>query len=228
MSQLKFKTKVLKISEKGANIILQNCRVAFVHLAEPAVSKLAGFDPKYEVTCLIPKSATAEIEKIKQAIKDTVRLSEKLKTASDKKKAESKALKIHQEYCIIRDGDKTKNADGIIYDGLEDHFLIKAKTGVTEMSDGSYKLKVPLALKYRSNVDIETENLADELYSGMWADVAVTFQGYIFMKKPGVTVYLNGVMKLKNDERLGKANPFEARDDIVEEEILTTDENAEY
>ena len=43
----------------------------------------------------------------------------------------------------------------------------------------------------------------DEIYSGMWALVSVTFFGYDVSGNRGVAVGLNNVMKYKDDERLG-------------------------
>ena len=216
---MKLKIKKNKISEDGANVLIQNARLAFVHLAKPSNSPGANSDPNYEVTILIPKKQKKEFDQLKTILDETIKQSKAFEKAEQRKKAASVALKIHQDGSIIKDGDKMLNRDGVVYDGLEDHYCIKVKTKADLKSDNTYAPKVKFPLKYRSNEDVPTEALASEFYSGIWADVSINFKGYVFAKKKfGVTAYLGGVMKLKNGERLGGSNPFEARDDIVEDE----------
>ena len=171
---LKLKVKKNKVSEIGANILIQNVRCAFVHLAEP--SKPTGdfnSDPTYELTLLIPKKQRKEFDQLKGIIQEVVTQSKAFKTAAERKKAVSVALKVGADGAVIKDGDKTVNKEGVIYDGLEDHWTIKVKTKAVQKSNGTYAPKVKFPLKYRSNEDIPTEALANELYPGIWADVSV-------------------------------------------------------
>jgi hypothetical protein len=82
----------------------------------------------------------------------------------------------------LRDGDDKEDE---IYDG---HFFVNAKSntrpGIVD------KNKVPI-------VD------EDEIYSGVWAIISVTFYGYEVSGNRGVACGLNNIMKFKDDDRLG-------------------------
>jgi hypothetical protein len=43
----------------------------------------------------------------------------------------------------------------------------------------------------------------DEIYSGVWAIISVTFYGYDVSGNRGIACGLNNVMKFKDGERLG-------------------------
>ena len=43
----------------------------------------------------------------------------------------------------------------------------------------------------------------EEIYSGVWAIMSVTFYGYDVSGNKGIAVGLNNIMKFKDDERLG-------------------------
>ncbi len=224
-NDLKFDFKINKLSDKGAQLMFKNVRCAFVSIAKPAPNLEADKDPKYELTLLIPKK-TKHLEKIRKTIADVIADSEKFKKAEERRLALKTSHKIHGDGAVIKDGDKMKNSDGVIYDGLEDHYCVKISTYGKKMPDGTYQPKVKFPIKDRMNEDIELSEQANQLYSGIWCDVSVNMQGYVYLKNRGVVCYLNGVQKLKNDKRLGGHNPFEVRDDV--EDDMGAFEGEEY
>ena len=128
---------------------------------------------KFMTNVLIPKSEKKTIEAIKKAIEAAKKAAIVAKWGGKEPKKLDLAL---------RDGDEK---DDEVY---EDHFYLNAKSntrpGVVD------RKKVPI-------VDEE------EVYSGVWAIVSVTFFGYDKNGNKGVACGLNNIMKFKDGERLG-------------------------
>lgn len=220
MSKLKIKIKETRINDKGAEALIQNARIAFVNIAKPNTTfsnkNEAGepIDGKYGVTVLIPKKESEKFQaNLTKIIKQLIQLNTGLKSKSDKQKAERTALKYNQDGSLVKDGDKAKDKDGNIYDGLAGHNTLKASTKAIK-KNGGFVPMVSMKTIYINKQAIPKDRLSDELYSGVWADVGVRFVPYSTGKNIGVTCYLMGVMKLQDDERLGSSDPFEVRDDI--------------
>ena len=132
-----------------------------------------GGEGKYMTIVLIPKSEKKTIEAIKKAIEAAKKAAIVAKWGGKEPKKLDMAL---------RDGDEK---DDEVY---EDHFYLNAKSntrpGVVD------RKKVPI-------VDEE------EVYSGVWAIVSVTFYGYDVSGNKGVACGLNNIMKFKDDDHLG-------------------------
>lgn len=128
---------------------------------------------KFMTNILIPKSEKKTIEAINKAIEAAKRAAIVAKWGGK----EPKKLDLP-----LRDGD---DRDDEVY---EDHFFLNAKSstrpGVVD------RKKVPI-------VDEE------EVYSGVWAIVSVTFYGYDVSGNKGVACGLNNIMKFKDDDHLG-------------------------
>lgn len=220
MDKKKIKIKETRINDKGAEALIQNARIAFVNIAQPNTTfsnkNDAGepIDGKYSVTVLIPKKESEKFQAgLTKIVKQVIQLSSRLKSKSDKQKADRTALKYNQDGSLIKDGDKSKDKDGKIYDGLAGHDTLRASTKAIR-KDGGFVPIVTLKTMYINKEAIPKDKLSDQLYSGVWADVGVRFVPYSTGKNIGVTCYLVGVMKLQDDERLGSSDPFEVRDDI--------------
>lgn len=128
---------------------------------------------KFMTNILIPKSEKKTIEAIKKAIEAAKKAAIVAKWGGK----EPKKLDLP-----LRDGDDKEDE---VY---EDHFYLSAKSntrpGVVD------KKCVPI-------VDEE------EVYSGVWAVVSVTFYGYDVSGNRGVACGLNNIMKYKDDEHFG-------------------------
>lgn len=128
---------------------------------------------KFMTNILIPKSEKKTIEAIKKAIEAAKKAAIVAKWGGK----EPKKLDLP-----LRDGDDKEDE---VY---EDHFYLNAKSstrpGVVD------KKCVPI-------VDEE------EVYSGVWAIVSVTFYGYDVSGNRGVACGLNNIMKYKDDDHLG-------------------------
>lgn len=218
---------LIKATDKGLTMIIRNVRIAFVNIDKPrpGMEKDAktGEPTKYqyELTALVPKKSKVQTEIIK-LIQKAVSMSSTLsgvedkKGKSEKKSALERACAIDGDGSVIKDGDNClqKNSDKP-YDGLAGNFVVKMKANAVQNDDGTFKPKVDLRLVRADKSEIRKHEIADEIYSGAWVDISCTLFPYKFLGKTGVTVYLNGIQKLKDDVKLGGFDPFEVRDDIV-------------
>lgn len=133
-------------------------------------------DGKYQTNILIPKSEKKTLKAINEAI------AEAKKKAITEKWSGKEPKKLDMP---LRDGDEK---DDEVY---EDHFYLNAKS------------KKRPGIVNRQKEAILDE---DEVYSGCWAIVSVTFYGYDTSGNRGVGCALNNIMKWKDDEALGGGN----------------------
>ena len=124
---------------------------------------------------LIPKD---EKETVK-ALKDAIEAAKKAGIVSKWDGKEPKKLDMP-----LRDGDTDKEDDDVYAGNYYVNAKCVTRPGVVD--------------KHRSPIVDE-----DDVYSGMWAVVSVTFFPYNVSGNKGVACGLNNVMKTKDDERLG-------------------------
>lgn len=130
-------------------------------------------NPKYMATPLIPKDEAKTIKAIKQAIETA-----KQKGIVDKWSGkEPKKLGMP-----LKDGDEK---DDEVFAG---HYYLNAKS------------KSRPQVVDRNNAPIVDD---EDVYSGMWALVAVNFWPYDMGANRGVGVSIENVKKVKDDERFG-------------------------
>lgn len=131
-----------------------------------------GTEGKYQTNILIPKSEKKTIKVLQDAI-------EAAKKAAISSKWGGKIPKKLE--MPLHDGDDKGDE---VY---EDHFYLNAKS-----------------IKRPGIVDRNREPITDEdeVYSGCWAIVSVTFFGYN-KNSNGIGVSLNNIMKWKDDEAFG-------------------------
>ena len=128
---------------------------------------------KYMTNVLIPKSEKKTVDALKQAIEEATKAAIVSKWGGK----EPKKLDLP-----LRDGD---DKDDDVY---ADHFYVNAKCNTR-----------PGVVDKHCNPITDEE----EVYSGVWAVVSVTFYGYDVSGKKGVACGLNNIMKWKDDDHLG-------------------------
>lgn len=132
-----------------------------------------GGDGKYQTNVLIPKSEKKTVEALKKAIETAKGMGVTGKWGGKEPKKLDEPL---------HDGD---DKDDEVY---RDNYYVNAKCkthpGVTD----------------RHHNPITDE---EEMYSGVWAYVSVTFFPYDTNGNRGIAVGLNNVMKFKDDDSLG-------------------------
>ena len=169
---------------KDTKVVFGPCRLSYTHLFNKFVPDGGSEkDGKYMTNVLIPKEEKETVKAIRQAIE----AAKEAGKVSKWKGKEPKNLDMP-----LRDGEEKENDDDGIYAG---HFYVNAKSstrpGVVD------KNKAPI-------VD------EDDIYSGVWAIMSVTFYAYDVNGNKGVACGLNNVMKCKDGERLGGRSSAES------------------
>lgn len=132
-----------------------------------------GGEGKYMTNVIIPKDEKKTVEAINQAIEEAKKAGIVGKWGGK----EPKKLELP-----LHDGD---DKDDAVYDGS---FYVNAKSST----------RPGVCDKHKEAITDE-----EEVYSGMWAYVSVTFYAYDVNGNRGIACGLNNVMKFKDDERLG-------------------------
>lgn len=158
---------------KENKVIFGPCRLSYTHVFNRYNPDGDQADGKYMTNVLIPKDEKKTIEAINKAI------AEAKKQAIVSKWGGKEPKKLDMP---LRDGDEKDD------ENYEGHLFVNAKSntrpGIVD------RKKVPI-------VDEE------EVYSGVWAIVSVTFFGYDKNGNKGVACGLNNIMKFKDDEHFG-------------------------
>lgn len=148
---------------------------------------------KYMTNVLIPKSEKKTIKALEQAIE----AAKKAGVVSKWSGKEPKKLDMP-----LRDGDDKED------DVYQDHFYINAKCNTR-----------PGVVDKNKNPIVDEE----EMYSGVWAFVSVTFYAYDVSGNRGVACGLNNLMKFKDDDHLGGRvsadSDFADIDDVDDEDL---------
>ena len=148
---------------------------------------------KYMTNVLIPKSEKKTIKALDQAIE----AAKKAGVVSKWGGKEPKKLDMP-----LRDGEDKED------DVYQDHFYINAKCNTR-----------PGVVDKNKNPIVDEE----EMYSGVWAFVSVTFYAYDVSGNRGVACGLNNLMKFKDDDHLGGRvsadSDFADIDDVDDEDL---------
>ena len=174
--------------------MLKNVRLSYVRVFEAGQVNGAG-DPIYSLCILIPKDSP-EVPAIKAAIAAEY---ENLKVKFPKLAGKNPKTWNNP----LRDGDEER--DGEEYQG---HYFINAKR--------KEKQGAPVVID--GNKPYSTER--NDLYSGCYGNVAVSFYPYEFAGKYGIGVGLNGVQKVRDGERLDGGTSVDDFDIVDENDDL--------
>ena len=170
----------------GSKVIFGPCRLSYTHLFTKHNPSGDAADGKYQTNVLIPKS---EKETLK-ALREAIEAAKQQGIVSKWGGKEPKKLAMP-----LNDGDEK---DDELY---EDMFFVNAKCNTRP------------GIIDRNKAPIVDE---EEIYSGVWAIVSVTFFPYDTNGNRGIACGLNNVMKYKDDEKLGGRVSAEADFDGVE------------
>ena len=186
------------MSEFSAKVITgTGCRFSYCSVWEP--KSVNGSEPRYSVSVLIPKSDTATVKKIREAIQEVYRNSE----ATLKGKGAMPPLSALRT--PLRDGD-TERPDDPTYAGC---WFLNAN------SDRAPGI-----------VDAACSPILDrsEVYSGCYGRASISFFAFNSNGNRGIACGLNNLQKLRDGEPLGGRASAEADfsglDDGDEEELL--------
>ena len=172
-----------KASQKKAEAVLP-ARLDFVHVFEPWAFRENEM-PKYSVTLIISKSDTDTIRKVQSVISQ----------AYEKGKSKLQNTEPKDVCSPLRDGD-AERPDNPAYRNC--WFINATNNG---------KFSAPKVCDREKNVITDI----NQLYSGVWGNVYVSFKAYSVGDSKVIGCYLNAVQKTKDDVIIvGVADPFAA------------------
>ncbi|MEG1159349.1 MAG: DUF2815 family protein [Acidaminococcaceae bacterium] len=160
---------------KENKVVFGPCRLSYTHVFAKYAPDGDADNGKFMTNILIPKEEKETIKAINAAIE----AGKKAAIISKWGGKEPKKLDMP-----LRDGDIDKEND----DTYDDHFFVNAKSNT----------RPGLCDKYKNPIVDE-----EEIYSGVWGIVSVTFYGYDVSGNRGVACGLNNIMKFKDGDRLG-------------------------
>lgn len=160
---------------KDNKVVFGPCRLSYTHVFNRYNPDGDEKDGKYQTNVIIPKEEKETIKAVQQAIEN----GKKLAIVSKWGGKEPKKLDLP-----LREGDE-KDGDDPVYEGA---YYVNAKSNTR-----------PGIVDRKKNPIVDEE----EIYSGVWAIVSVTFFGYDVSGNRGVACGLNNIMKFKDDEHLG-------------------------
>lgn len=161
-----------------AHIVLTGVRLSYVNLLAAKAGQDGG-EPKYSAVVLVPKVPAENRAKIDAAIR----------AATEKARAKYGAAFPVQPKVSVHDGDGVRPSDGQPFGPeCKGHWVFTASS------------------KQRPGiVDLNLQPILDstQIYSGMYANVGVTFFGYNAPQNKGIGVGLENVQKIADGEPLG-------------------------
>ena len=186
-------------TESSTKIVVP-CRISFANIWE--AKSINGSDPKYSVSCVIPKSDKKTLAKIEAAVE----------AAKNEAKGKKWGGKIPPNLKLpLRDGDIERPDDENYANCMFLNANSSDKPGI---------------------VDRQVNPILDpmQVYSGCYCNVSLSLYGFNSNGNRGVACGLGNIQWLKDGERLsGKADAasdFDAVDDDAD--VLTDDELPDY
>lgn len=164
-------------SYNPAHIVLTNVRLSYVHLDQPHSQN--GGEAKYSCVVLVPKAPADNRAKIDAAIQ----------AATERARAKFGAAFPAQPKISVHDGDGVRPSDGQPFG---------------EECKGCWVFTASSRQRPRV-VDVNLQDILDstQIYSGMYANIGVTFFGYNAPQNKGIGVGLENVQKISDGEPLG-------------------------
>lgn len=162
----------------STKVVTGKVRFSYVHIFEPQEQQ-GGGDPRYGVTLLIPKSDTATLGKIKEAMAEARENFCKRNGAS--------ALPAKPNH-TLHDGDGTRDSGDPFGPECKDCWVITVNS----------KNKPIIVDAFRNPI---TDAL--EVYSGCYGRASINFYGYNRNGKKGISAGLLSIQKLTDGDPLG-------------------------
>jgi len=183
----------------SATKVVIPCRISFAAIFEP--KSINGSDPKYSVSCVIPKSDKATLMKIHKAIE----------AAKEDGKTRKWGGKIPANIKLpLRDGDIDRPDD----ESYQDSFFVNATSKDAPQV-----------------VDRHVQSIMDPMmvYSGCFCNVSVNFYAFNANGNRGVAAGLGNIQFVRDGERLsGRASASSDFDELGDDEELLSEELPDY
>ena len=187
--------QVVKISPKGITAVIKNVTLNWVFLASPAEDNNDPLRAQYRTQMILRGGEKAFVAAVKAALAQYLKVAAIAWGADVRLKVLNTALMLDVDKSLFK-----QNEHGV---SLKAH-----QTGKRNTESDDFVAKYPPVIRLQDNKDCPAELVTTEFYSGVIADVAVFISAYEVDAGRGITMYLNGVRKVANGERLASIDPF--------------------
>jgi hypothetical protein len=187
--------QVVKITPKGINAIVKNVMLNWTFLASPAEDDKDPLRAQYRTQMILRGGEKVFAKEMESALKQY------LKTAAIAWGADVRLKVLNNALALDVDKGLFKTTDHGL--SMNAHQTVKRENTADE-----FVAKYPPVIRLQDNKDCPAVLVTTEFYSGVIADVAVFISAYEVDAGRGITMYLNGVRKVANGERLASIDPF--------------------
>ena len=193
--------KLKSVSEYGGEVLITDARLCWVRMTP---QKNLNDDTKAtrSVTIMLPKKGFDK-KAFEDIVKQVVKASSKAGNEKAKATIFQKAVKIHADGSLLKDGDRLNEEGEKTYDYIAGHYLLRAKQNLSLDKNGDFVAARELDVRNPDKSPMPESFWAKEIYSGVVCHVAVALSVYNVPGNAGVTCYLNGIMKVSDAERFG-------------------------
>jgi len=192
---------VTEITPKGIKAIMGGVRLNWPFLAQPKQDNKNPLKSQYRVQAILGNGEKEFIAGLKKACEQYLRAAAVAWGGDVREKVMKKMFALNSDGSFF----KTVQIDGV------DAVAINAHSTVTRTSESEpFAAKYPPRLVYADGSQpTSTADAEKDFVSGIYADVAVYIAAYDVDGSKGLSVYLNGVRKLADGERIaGEIDPF--------------------
>jgi hypothetical protein len=186
---------VTKISPKGINAVLRNVMLNWVFVDKPAQDKDDPLKAAYRTQMVLQGGEKEFVTAMKNALETYLKSAAVAWGADVRMKALKNALMVDVDKSLFKQTEM-----GI---SLQAHQTVRRETDLDE-----FVAKYPPSVRLVDNTDCPAGMVQQEFYSGAIADVAVFISAYEVDAGRGITMYLNGVRKVADGERIASIDPF--------------------
>ena len=187
--------QVVKITPKGITAIIKNVTLNWVFLATPAEDKNDPLRAQYRTQMILRGGEKAFVTNMKTALQQYLKSASVAWGADVRMKVLNNALTYDVDKGLFKQGEHGLS--------LNAHQSVRREKVTDE-----FVAKYPPVVRLQDSKDCPPVLVTTEFYSGVIADVAVFISAYEVDAGRGITMYLNGVRKVANGERLASIDPF--------------------
>jgi hypothetical protein len=187
--------QVVKITPKGINAVIKNVTLNWVFLATPAEDKNDPLRAQYRTQMILRGGEKPFIKEVETALKQYLKTASIAWGADVRLKVLNNALALDMDKGLFKTGEHGLSINA--------HQSVRRESAADE-----FHAKYPPAIRLQDNKECPAVLVTTEFYSGVIADVAVFIAAYEVEAGRGITIYLNGVRKVGNGERLASIDPF--------------------
>jgi hypothetical protein len=186
---------VTKISPKGINAVVRNVTLNWVFIDRPAQDKDDPLKAAYRTQMILMGGEKEFIATMKTTLEQYLKSASVAWGADQRMKVLKTALTLDVDKSLFKQTDLGLS--------LAAHQTVRRETELDE-----FAAKYPPKIRLADNTDCPAGMVTQEFYSGAIADVAVFISAYDVDAGRGITMYLNGVRKVADGERIASIDPF--------------------